>query len=191
MARVPRPAVVVIVAATLLWTACSEAPPSGLDELRAMPESALAPPSSESLAKGGGNASQGIDGPIPAEAWNILGTNLSIPKIEDFYAGELASRGWVAGGGESGITGTHEIEARAWHRDGLVFRLGFWKLEEWRQGHKVGLDYPTIFEVRLIARGSTKPATSESSPTLGLPLALLAGFPRGVEPPGRWAPDRT
>ena len=80
------------------------------------------------------------------------------------------------GGGSrgEGITGPRGVEARAWHRDGLVFRLGFWKLEEWRQGHKVGLDYTTIFEVRLILRGSTKPATSESSPTLGLPLAVLA-----------------
>ena len=51
--------------------------------------------------------------------------------------------------------GTHETKARAWHREGLVFRLGFWKLEEWRAGHVVGLNYPTIFEVRLIQGTST------------------------------------
>lgn len=146
---------VVVVAATLLWTACSEAPPSGLGELRAMPESALAPPSSESLAKGGEVRAAVSTDLFPPKPGTSLGRISSIPKIEDFYAGELASRGWAAGGGESGITGTHEIEARAWHRDGLIFRLGFWRVEEWRQGHKVGLDYPTIFEVRLIARGST------------------------------------
>ena len=63
----------------------------------------------------------------------------------------------------SGIRGTHELDVEAWHRDGLIFRLGFWKLEEWRGSQEAGLEFPVIFEARVLM---TAPMSSGNYPVL-------------------------
>ena len=86
----------------------------------------------------------------------MYGTNDDVATVEQFYRTHLESRGWVRGGGVSRAPALHEQRVVAWQRDGLIFRLGFWKVEAWRNGQTIGLEFPTIFDARLL----TAPAES-------------------------------
>lgn len=147
-----------LVAFLVLFGGCSAAPNPELDLLRAMPEGTLAPDGVEQLADGGREADQSIAARVPASTWRIYGTDASAADVIAFYASELADRGWSEGGGVSGIRGTHELDVAAWHKEGVIFRLGFWKLDEWRLSQNEGLEYDTIFEGSLIQ----DPADEES-----------------------------
>jgi hypothetical protein len=45
-----------------------------------------------------------------------------------YFDRELASRGWLSGGGSSGIRTTDEVDARACHKDDRVIRVGVFRL---------------------------------------------------------------
>lgn len=121
----------------------------GLDALRALPEWSLAYPGSEQVTSGGGDAKMTVDGPQSAFTWRWLGVDASPEEIEHFYADALAGQGWADGGGSSGISTTGEFSARAWHKDAVVFRLGFLNPEQ-RANAKALSRYRTVYDARLI-----------------------------------------
>jgi hypothetical protein len=126
------------------------APQARSTDLAAEPESSLAPASATALGGGGHDAANTIEGPAPAERFTIFGTFDDDATVERFYRTSLEGQGWVPGGGSSGIPAIHELRVAAWQKDGLIFRLAFWKVEEWRNRSKVGLEFPTIFDASLI-----------------------------------------
>jgi len=143
-----------VVAIASIVSAC--APQARTSDLAAEPESSLAPAGASRLGGGGHDAHLSIDGPAPAELFTMYGTNDDVATVEQFYRTHLESRGWVRGGGVSRAPALHEQRVVAWQRDGLIFRLGFWKVEAWRNGQTIGLEFPTIFDARLL----TAPAES-------------------------------
>lgn len=52
----------------------------------------------------------------------------------------------------------HEQHVVAWEKDGLIFRLAFWDVEDWRSRSTVGLEFPTTFDARLL----TDPTESDT-----------------------------
>lgn len=127
--------------------------PDTNSELRTLPEAALVYPGSDVIADGGRDAGQSITGSVSAAAWQLLGTDGSPDEIEAFYALELAALGWAdgAGGTSSGISATGEIRARAWSKDGVVFRLGLRDPESWRADPELFSRYRSVYDARLIA----------------------------------------
>ena len=140
----------VFAAVILLAAFGCNAESGGYDELRARPEAGLIFPGSDQLRDGGFDAEMTPDGPQAAQWWAIFGTHASSAEILAFYEAELASRGWEPGGGSSGISGTNEESASAWHTNDFVFRLGFWKPERWTEDDES--PYATVYEIRLIER---------------------------------------
>jgi hypothetical protein len=92
-----------------------------------------------------------VSGPLSAATWRWFGADASAEEVEQFYAEELASRGWADGGGSSGIPTTGELTARAWHKGDVVFRLAFPDPRD-----HVDKDpfeqYPTVYDARLIGK---------------------------------------
>ena len=147
-------ALALIIAIALMVVAC--APQARSPDLASEPESSLAPGGATRLGGGGHDAADTIEGHVPAEYFTMYGTFDDVATVELFYRTGLESEGWVAGGGVSRIPALHEQRVVAWQKDGLIFRLGFWDVEEWRNRSTVGLEFPTIFDARLLT------ATAES-----------------------------
>jgi len=122
-----------------------------LEELRALPEATLTYPGSEEVAEGGSAGGMTIDGPQVAFSWRLLGVDASDEEIEDFFAEELGSRGWVEGSGASGIRTTGELRARAWQKDAVLFRLAFRDPAHQADPAHVSR-YRTIYDARLQER---------------------------------------
>lgn len=120
MRRLWRVALIVCLVAAL--AACGP-DVSEVEELRALPEGQLTYPGSEEVDWGGDISRGSITGPQPAFAWRLLGTNASSEDLFVWYAAELEADGWVTGGGSSALAATGELDATAWERDGLKFRL--------------------------------------------------------------------
>ena len=114
------------------------------------PEASLAPVGATRLGGGGHEAAVTIDGPVPAERFTIYGSFDGSDAVERFYRTALEQDGWVPGGGSSRVPATHEQRVVAWQKAGLIFRLGFWKVDAWRSRSTVGLEFPTIFDASLI-----------------------------------------
>lgn len=80
----------------------------------------------------------------------MLGTNASEDEVLAFYRTELAAHG-LSPGGASAATGIRrEGQVCAWHTPDFVFRLSFWKLDEWRSRYPDEPPYSTVYEVRLL-----------------------------------------
>ena len=141
-------ALALTIATALIVVAC--APQARSTDLAAEPESSLAPAGATRLGGGGHDAADTIDGPVPAARFTMYGTFDDIATVERFYRTSLESQGWASGGGSSRIPALHEQRVDAWQKDGLIFRLAFWEVEEWRARSTVGLEFPTIFDARLI-----------------------------------------
>jgi hypothetical protein len=136
----------------IVVTACG--PANGdIDRLRRLPEWSLTYPNSVEITDGGANAEMTFDGSQSAFAWRWLGVDASAGEVERYFADELASRGWADGGGSSGISTTGEFSARAWHKDSLVFRLGFLNPKQRTDPERLE-QYVTVYDARLIQRAS-------------------------------------
>lgn len=92
-----------------------------------------------------------LDGPQSALARRWVSGDASGEEIERFFAEELASRGWLDGGGSSGIRSTGEFGAQAWRKDHVVFRPAFPDLEQ-RADPEPLSRYQTIYDARLIGK---------------------------------------
>lgn len=139
-----------VVAVLVLLVGCGT-PEERLDELRALPEADLAYPGSEEVNGGGREAEMTVSGPVSAATWMWFGVNATAEEIEDFYAEELSSRGWVDGGGSSGIRTTTELSAHAWHKGDVVFRLAFPDPKE-HLDQELFEQHQTVYDARLIGK---------------------------------------
>jgi hypothetical protein len=125
--------------------------PSSADALRALPEASLIYPGSEVITSGGRNAANGIDGRVSAEAWQFLGVNADPEAIQEFYATELAARGWtVDTHTSSGLRSVEELIAVAWSKEGIIFRLGIRDPEYWGADPELFSRYQSAYDARLI-----------------------------------------
>jgi hypothetical protein len=127
------------------------AAPSSADALRAMPEASLIYPGSEVITSGGRNAANGIDGRVSAEAWQFLGVNADPEAIQEFYATELAARGWaVDTHTSSGLLATGELTVVAWSKQAVIFRLGIRDPDSWRADPELFAQYESVYDAALI-----------------------------------------
>lgn len=99
-----------------------------------------------------------------AQTWKQLGSDASLLDIQAYYEHELAGRGWVPGGGSSGILGTSERGICVWHNDKVVIRLSFWKPQKWRARYPADPSYRTVYELALIERTSPTDPTACAKP---------------------------
>ncbi len=67
---------------------------------------------------------------------------------------QLTSRGWEPGAGASAIVSTG-LAVCAWHTDKDRLRLGFWQPDKWHALEPDGPDYASVYEVVIIATGTT------------------------------------
>ncbi len=110
--------------------------------------------------KGGGF---GIDGPDVSWTTRQFGSGDPVEPIIAFYRQELASTGWATGGGSSIIGAGIERLICAWHKDGIVVRISFWKQDSWAKQHPRDVQYPTVFEVSLIEANPRRNETACAS----------------------------
>jgi hypothetical protein len=105
------------------------------------------------IDSGGGNAATTIDGPLPAEAWRVLGAAASSQDIQAFYERELAARGWVIDTHTtSGLRVLEELKTTAWSKDGVIFRFGIRDPDYWGADPDLFARYQCIYDAALIGR---------------------------------------
>lgn len=78
-----------------------------------------------------------------------LGTDAPVNEVIAFYQRELAARGLTPGGGMA-VTGSRgDLQVCAWHTHEFVFRLAFWKLDDWRGHHPDATPLATMYDITL------------------------------------------
>lgn len=113
-----------ILAATVVAALAACGPDlSEIETLRAMPEAQLTYPGSEEVSRGGDVSRASITGRQPAFACRVVGTEATPDELFAWYAESLEAEGWVTGGSSSRAAATGELDATAWERNGLIFRL--------------------------------------------------------------------
>jgi hypothetical protein len=118
------------------------------------------------VRSGGYDGGAGIDGTIEATATRQFGSTASLETILEFYRVQMRNAGWATGGGSTIVGSGVELQICAWHKDGVVLRLAFWKPDKWAQFHQKDLLYPTVFEVDLIETSPQYNGVACASPDL-------------------------
>ena len=136
-------------------TACA---PS-MASLQSETDGQLSAPGSTQVQDGGHGAENSIEGPIPAIVWRRYAIDAKPDAVLSFFDDELASRGWLAGGGSSGIRSTDETTARSWHKDDRILRVGIFRVPPPITGVETNANL-TYYEVALIAEKLPGPRPS-------------------------------
>lgn len=104
--------------------ACFGRGPGDPDELKRLPEAALHFPGSYLDAEGTQPAGRGIARDEGASFGALLGTSAGASEVSHFYDEGLMTRGWIPGTVfEAARGGGLELDAKAWNRGDLRFRL--------------------------------------------------------------------
>jgi hypothetical protein len=141
----------VAISVVVCAAACSSSQDE-LDEFRALPESELFYPGSEVITTSSRESERTFKGGIRACYDVQLGSDASVEEIEVFYGEELSVRGWSRLLTTAAFRSTGEIDAEAWGKEGVVFRLSFRRRTGALAPSPELLDrYESIYEIRLFA----------------------------------------
>ncbi len=119
--RVARFVPVAVVIAVAL-AACGGPSGSRLAALQSMPENTLAYPGASILRTVSVEATQTIEGPVPAISGHTFGAEASEADVVAFYQRQLAERGWLPTSFDAQRS-TIETAAYTWQKDAAVLRL--------------------------------------------------------------------
>jgi hypothetical protein len=132
--------------------------------LQRYPEYQLRYPAAVLIGEGGKDAENGPFFYSRAMAGAVLGTDDSEEQVVAFYERELAARGWQLSDRDT-VGTTAELNAYAWRKGSVVFRLAFLRKNDPRNP-PAGDQYATPFDFRLSADDPRDPRwTASPTPT--------------------------
>jgi hypothetical protein len=104
---------------------------------------------STELENGGFEAHATPEGPLASVTWRRYGTESTWEDVVAYFDTELRGRGWLRGGGSSGIVMSHdELDLTAWSKGDRILRLSHRRFVP-----NVTVGFPTYYEVTLIGAG--------------------------------------